>query len=92
MIRNDRYKLHYFPAGNRFLLFDMIEDPDEMHDLSDDPAYQDVRTELEQALIEHFYGSDLEWVEDGELVGMPEPAFTPRVDRGLSNQRGWRFM
>ena len=92
MIRDKRFKLHYFPAGNRFLLFDMVEDPDEMRDLSCDSGHAGIKAELEQAMIATFYGTDYKWVESGRLVGEPEPEYTPRVDRGLSNQRGWRFM
>ena len=92
MVRDDRYKLHYFPAGNRFLLFDMVEDPDEMRDLSADPSYAQVKQELEEAMVGLFYGTDLNWVKDGRLVGEPEPPFTPGPDRALSGQRGWRFM
>lgn len=92
MVRDERYKLHYFPAGNRFLLFDMVEDSDEMHDLSGDPAYAEVKERLERAMIDLFYGDDMRWVANGRLVGQPEPAVELRPDRGLSNQRGWRFM
>ena len=34
MVRQDQYKLIYYPTGNRFQLFDLESDPQEMTDLS----------------------------------------------------------
>ena len=48
MIRSERYKMVYYAVGNRFQLFDMQEDPDELHDLAGDPAYADVLAEHTQ--------------------------------------------
>lgn len=91
-IRDERYKLVYSPAGNRFQLFDLETDPRETRDLADDPAHAKVRQRLTQTLISELYGSDLEWVKDGRLVGMERPPVEPVDLRGLSNQRGLRFM
>ena len=92
MIRDLRHKLIWYPAGNRFQLFDLREDPDECRDLSADPALTDVRERLTQALTAELYGSDLAWVKDGRLVGTPEPNLSLPFDVGLMGQRGWRFM
>ena len=92
MIRTEWHKLIYYPVGNRIQLFDLVEDPDEMRDLADEPAYQPVLHELTELLIAHLYGADLEWVQEGRLVGTPAPAFRPGPNRGLTGQRGWRFM
>lgn len=94
MIRDDRYKLIYYPAGDVFHLFDLQEDAKEMRELSDDPAHANVKDRLTALLIENLYGSDLGWLEDGKLVGLREPE--PRVEhpvpsRAFGNQRGWRF-
>ena len=59
---------------------------------SDAPAHQEAKDRLTGRLIDHLYDSDLEWVEDGKLVGMTAPEFKPRDNRGLSGQRGLRFM
>ena len=56
----DRYKLIYYPAGNRF------------------------------QLVDNLYGSDLPWLEDGKLKGLPEKEFIPSPDYGKRAQRGWR--
>ena len=92
MIRDERYKLIYYPVGNRFHLFDMKEDPDEMRDLSENKSLGDVKVRLEKKLIEYLYGRDLEWVEDGRLKGIPDKEFVYTGRRDLNSQRGWRFM
>lgn len=76
MIRTERYKLIYYAVGNRFQLFDMEKDPDELRDLSEDPGLRGVREDLSRTLIAHLYGSDLEWVRDGMLVGRPDQEFS----------------
>jgi arylsulfatase A-like enzyme len=92
MIRDQRYKLIYYPVGNRVHLFDLQEDPNEFMDLSADPDYAGVRQALTERLIEQLYGDDLNWIQDGELVGRPDKVYEPAPNHGLSGQRGWRFM
>ncbi len=92
MVRDSRYKLIYYPVGNRFQLFDLEQDPDELHDLSDRPEHQEKRQQLEQWLLESIYGKDLEWVKDGSFVGLPDKPYRPAPNRGLTGQRGWRFV
>ena len=92
MLRSERHKLIYYPLGNRVQLFDMQEDPDELRDLADDPAYAEVCEDLTAKLIENMYGDDLRWVEGGRFTGAPDRPYEPSPDRGLSNQRGWRYM
>ncbi|QDU52194.1 sulfatase-like hydrolase/transferase [Gimesia panareensis] len=46
MIRDDRWKLILYPHIDRVQLFDLKNDPLEMHDLSKDPAHQQKRDEL----------------------------------------------
>lgn len=49
MVRDDRYKyVHYVSYPPQ--LFDLKNDPEELHDLGTDPAYADVRKELEKRL------------------------------------------
>ena len=92
MVRDQQHKLIYYPVGNRFQLYDLLRDPDEMHDLSDEPALAPVREELEQEMIKHMHGIDLSWIRDGRLVGLPDRSFAPRPNHDLSGQRGWRFV
>ena len=75
MIRTDRYKLIYYAVGNRFQLFDMMKDPDELRDLSEETSMQSVLDDLIRTLISRLYGRDLEWVRDGRLVGLLDKEF-----------------
>lgn len=96
MIRADEFKLIWYPVGNHIQLFDLKNDPREMHDLGTDPSCEKVRERLSSLLIENLYGKDLDWVKEGKLVGEPAkdidhssaPEFKPRRD--LNGQRGWR--
>ena len=88
MVHDGRYKLIYYPAGNFTQLFDLEDDPTELQDISDSPTHQTVRAKLEGWLLESLYGSDLEWVKDGRLVGRPHRDCPPLPNRGLSLQRG----
>lgn len=51
-VRTDRYKLVCYYTLNEWELFDLSEDPNEMHSVYADPAYADVRAQLEQRLAE----------------------------------------
>jgi choline-sulfatase len=51
MLRQGRYKYVYYPK-NPDQLFDLTADPQELTDLSDDPAYSGVRSRLEARLRE----------------------------------------
>ena len=93
MVHDGRHKLIYYPVGNRFQLFDLQEDPNELRDVADDPGYSEVRTRLTGLLRQRIYGSDLEWVKDGELLGLPEPELTEGYfyNPTFSNVRGHRI-
>jgi arylsulfatase A-like enzyme len=88
MIREDRYKLIYYPTGNHFQLFDMIADPREMTDLASDPAVSGELGRLKQVLLGEVYGSDMAWVKDGIFVGKPNRPYRWAPHRSLNSQRG----
>ena len=92
MVRNDRFKLIYYPAGNHFQLFDLEMDPNELCNLADDPDYVRVKDELILQLSAQLYGSDLDWIQADKLVGLPKPKFEQRPNRGLTAQRGLRLI
>ena len=93
MIRDERYKLIYYPVGNRKQLFDLENDPREMNDLAGRGDVADVEQRLTQLLIEDLYGGDTEWLDgDGNLAGLPDKEYRPPPARDLHAQRGWRFM
>jgi arylsulfatase A-like enzyme len=90
MIRCEQYKLIWYPFGNHVQLFDLESDPQELHDVSDEAPHDATRERLTDLLVQELYGVDLDWVENGRLVGTAEPKFEPSPNRGLSGQRGWR--
>jgi arylsulfatase len=88
MMTDGRHKLIYYPAGNVTQLFDLDVDPDELTDVSEEPAYQEVRGRLSEALIANLHGGDLEWVADGKLRGTSAPEYVYHPVPGLFGQRG----
>ena len=50
MVLRDGYKLIHYPPIETTKLFHTREDPLELHDLADDPAYAEIRQELEAEL------------------------------------------
>ena len=92
MIRDKQFKLIYYPVGNHFQLFDLQSDPHELHNLVTDPTYDEVRDTMETKLVPYLYDQDQTWVENGHLVGVPDKPFKVTPNRGLTAQRGWRFI
>ena len=91
MVHDGRHKLIYYAVGSRTQLFDLKTDPDEMQDRSDDPSFEQVRKRLTGLLIENLYGSDLKWLQDGKLVGLPDKEHTPEYRADYGAWRGYRF-
>ena len=61
-VRDSRYKLiHFYYDMDQWELYDLEEDPDELQNLYDDPAYQDVVARMKSALIglQKQYGDDI---------------------------------
>ena len=52
MIRSDGFKLILYPKGPVALLFDLNKDPLEMHDLSGNDEYKDIKEDLFGKLVE----------------------------------------
>lgn len=92
MIRDEQYKLIYYPAGNVTQFFDLKADARETRNLDGDSLLSEVQNRLKTKLVEHLYGDDLDWVKDGKLVGIPEPVFVYSDNRPLTGQRGIRFL
>ncbi|WP_299653974.1 sulfatase-like hydrolase/transferase [uncultured Jannaschia sp.] len=91
MVRDERYKLIWYPAGNRMQLFDLQDDPGECRNLADDEQHAERRSRLETVLVSELYGEDREWVEDGRLTGIDAPDLAVADNRGLSGQRGIHY-
>lgn len=89
MIRDQRYKLIYYPKGNCVQLFDMVEDRHELHDLAASPQHAQTVGRLSAILIEQLRDDELQWVRDGQLVGVANvPPRAPQPNRGFNGQRG----
>ena len=91
MIRTQDHKLIYWPRQNSCQLFDMRQDPEECHDLAEDPTHAAVKQELEAILVRELERTQSVWLKDGRLVGAPEAPPTTYTNRGLSGQRGLHF-
>ncbi|TVS21123.1 MAG: DUF4976 domain-containing protein [Planctomycetaceae bacterium] len=90
MVRDSRHKLIYFPRANQRLLFDMEQDPRELHNLAGKAELAEVRRRLEGRLIQSLAPDQHQaWVTDGQLTGLPEgEAPAPGPTFGLEGQRG----
>lgn len=88
MLHDGRFKLIYYAAGNHLQLFDLRDDPRELDDLATSPAHVEIRDRLTALLVDELYGSDESWLQGGTLVGLPDQSGEPRLNRGLSQQRG----
>mgnify|MGYP003646496117 FL=1 len=88
MIHAGRYKLIYYPVGNRFHLFDLQDDPRECTDLAADPAHAGTLKALSDKLQGELYNGDEAWVTDGAFTGKPDKPYVWAPHRTLNGQRG----
>jgi arylsulfatase A-like enzyme len=93
MIVDGHHKLIYYPVGDRSQLFDLRTDPNEMHDVASEPTYSQVKAHMLALLLDNLYGTDLEWIENGKLVGLPDMQRTRAYDYSptFGNARGYRI-
>ena len=92
MIRSGNFKLIYYPVGNIFQLFNLKEAPNELKDVSNFKKFFEIKKSLIQKLVNSLYGSDLDWVSDGNLVGLTDIKWDGDLpERDLGGQRGLRF-
>jgi arylsulfatase A-like enzyme len=52
MVRTDKYKMIIYPAASKILLFDMVKDPEEMHDISDLDSSGPILKDLKIKILE----------------------------------------
>jgi arylsulfatase len=88
MIRTEQHKLIYYPVGNVFQLFDLQNDPHELHNLADVAASKGTLQELTALLLPQLYGSDADWLDNGKLKGFPDKPYHWVPHRSLNSQRG----
>lgn len=91
MVRDNQFKLIWYPAGNRVQLFDLANDRQETHDLAGEINFAGTQSRLEKELIKYLYGDDLQWVDGDRLTGFEEPEFKIVPNRGFSAQRGLHY-
>ena len=91
MLRDERYKLIYYPTGNHLQLFDLQKDPNEMVDLSRYDEHKPKLEHLTKILIGELYDEDLGWISQGSLIGLPDLPFTPGPNKSLSGVRGSHY-
>ena len=84
MIRMENYKLIYYPYGNKIQIFDILQDKNELHDLSDKDEFKNVKEEMLIRLCSSLYGKDREeWIKNGKLVGLETPDYKERGDYNI---------
>lgn len=88
MIRDQQFKLIWYPVGNHFQLFDLDNDPNEMIDISGDKAHKETLERLQASLRSELYGVDLDWVEGDNFIGKPDRPYQWAPHRSLNSQRG----
>ncbi|CAG5006214.1 N-acetylglucosamine-6-O-sulfatase [Dyadobacter sp. CECT 9275] len=52
MVRTERYKMIIYPAASKILLFDMLKDPQEMHDIFANTSSKKILKELKMRMLE----------------------------------------
>ena len=65
-----KYIFHAFDGEEQ--LFDLEQDPGEIHDLAGDPAHADTLHTWRERLIAHLEHRGEEWVKDGRLALRPQ--------------------
>lgn len=88
MVRDQQFKLIWYPTGNHFQLFNLDDDPQELVDIAADETFSDDLDRLKALLQKELYGTDEKWQRDGQLVGEEARTFYPGPNRGLSLTRG----
>lgn len=89
MATNGKFKLIYYPYGNITQLFDIVADPDELHNIVNQPEYKEIQLELTHYLINSLHDGDETWAKNGQLVGhQGNETMNQSIDYSLYNQRG----
>ena len=91
MITDYEYKLIWYPAGNRWQLFNLNDDPYEKNDLSNNQLYIKQMKNLQDKLIKELYGCDKNWLKGNNFIGFKTSNSIPAPDRNLSGQRGLHY-
>lgn len=85
MVRTDRHKLIVYPTAEKVLLFDLAKDPQEMHDVSEDPKYGSVITDLKERLFR-------QQAEMGDTLNLRPLLRQYPVDMARQKKAGWEVL
>jgi len=77
ILREERFKLVHFNGGLPPLLFDLQADPDEMHNLANDPAHSAMLLRLTQKLLSHRMRRANRTMTDVKITSEGAVNFTP---------------
>jgi arylsulfatase A-like enzyme len=73
MIQKGDYKLIVYPTIKKYLLFNMKKDPDEMHNLADNPEYATLLSSMKRDLKEL-----MKQMDDNLDLDNPKPPVTKK--------------
>lgn len=72
-LTDGRFKYIYWSYTGRQQLFDLENDPTELHDLADDPSHANLLAAWRRKMIAHLAPRGEQWVKDGDLAQRAEP-------------------
>jgi hypothetical protein len=65
VLHTERWKYVFYEGEEYGELFDLTEDPEERHNLHDDPGCRQVKGELQERLLEELIATEAPWPERG---------------------------
>ena len=87
-LTDGKVKYIWFFHSGQEQLFDLTEDPNELHDLADDPSHRSLLEEMRQAMVNHLQERGEEWVKDGKLVQRKQnQLYSPNYPTSKNNRR-----
>ncbi len=91
MVRNDRWKLLWYPKLNRFQLFDLQNDPDELINLAEQPAQSEVFKAMKHLMRQEQrrFGDPLSPLTEDWTVFQTQPKSSLRGLYALDSANAW---
>ena len=71
-LTDGRFKYIYYAFDGRQQLFDLVNDPDELHDLAGDPKHEATLKRWRRRMIDHFAERGEPFVVNGDLARRPK--------------------
>jgi photosystem II stability/assembly factor-like uncharacterized protein len=91
MVRNDRWKLMWYPKLNKFQLFDLQNDPDELQNLAEQPAQSEILKGMKQLMRQEQrrFGDPLSPLTEDWTVFQAQPKSSLRGLFALDSANAW---